>query len=161
MLDASSRGGEAAVLLTRAIAISGLPFGERANDRPAGDRAAGDRAAGDSSGDRAAPTEQGSASGEAYDWRPFRPGIEIVRLYTAPSGHSSALLRYAPGAKLARHSHIGFEHILVLSGTQIDDNGEHPAGTLLVHPPGTAHSVSTQTGCTVLAIWEKPVVFLD
>ena len=92
-------------------------------------------------------------------WEPMRPGIEIHRLYRWPTGQSAALLRYAPGASLTPHRHVAFEHIFVLKGTQIDENGLHEAGALLIHPPGTRHSITTRTGCIVLAIWERPVVF--
>ena len=94
-------------------------------------------------------------------WEPFRSGIEIRRIYGAAEAASAALLRYQPGAKLPRHSHKGHEHILVLRGSQIDDNGEHVVGTLLIHPPGTSHAVYSPNGCIVLAIWEKPVHLSD
>lgn len=91
-------------------------------------------------------------------WEPFRPGVEIHRLYPAePDGAAAALLRYQPGASVPHHCHTGFEHILVLSGSQTDDNGTYPAGTLVVNPPGTRHTVSSTDGCIVLAIWAKPI----
>lgn len=91
-------------------------------------------------------------------WEAFRPGVEIHRLYPPePDGAAAALLRYQPGASVPRHLHTGFEHILVLSGSQIDDNGTYEAGTLVVNPPGTRHTVSSPEGCIVLAIWAKPV----
>ena len=34
------------------------------------------------------------------------------------------------------------------------------AGTLIINPPGTQHSVVSEAGCIVLAIYEKPVKFL-
>ena len=96
------------------------------------------------------------------EWEPFRQGIEIRRIYGgAPAAASAALLRYQPGAQLPRHWHQGYEHILVLRGSQIDDNGEHTAGTLLIHPPGTSHAVRSPGGCIVLAMWEKPVHLAD
>ncbi len=93
-------------------------------------------------------------------WEAFRDGIEICRLHSEPDGSSSALLRYAPGARLGRHRHVGYEHIIVLRGSQIDDDGEHPAGTLLIHAPGSCHAIVSPDGCIVLAIWEKGVQFL-
>lgn len=93
-------------------------------------------------------------------WERLRDGIEIARLYvTHESGPSAALLRYAPGARLQRHVHTGFEHIYVLTGSQIDDRGEHCAGALLIHGPGTSHTIASPRGCVVLAFWEKPVRF--
>ena len=95
---------------------------------------------------------------DRHDWQPFKAGIEIHVLYrTHAEGISAALLRYAPGARLQRHYHAGYEHILILSGSQIDDHGEHHAGTLLIHPPGTTHAIVSPRGCVVLAVWEKPV----
>jgi len=89
------------------------------------------------------------------EWEPFRPGIDIHWIYRAPEGASAALLKYASGASLGRHTHVGYEHILVLRGSQIDENGEHERGTLLIHPAGTSHSIHSPNGCIVLAIWEK------
>jgi anti-sigma factor ChrR (cupin superfamily) len=91
-------------------------------------------------------------------WQPFREGVEIHRLYgDGVSGPAAALLRYQPGAEVPGHTHGGFEHILVLTGSQTDSNGEHVAGTLVINPPGTGHSVVSDGGCIVLAIWEKPI----
>ena len=91
-------------------------------------------------------------------WEPFRPGVDIYRLYgDGQGGAAAALLRYQPGASVQKHDHTGFEHIFVLSGSQTDQNGEHQAGTLVINPPSTNHSVISHAGCIVLAIWEKPV----
>ena len=92
-------------------------------------------------------------------WMPLRPDVEISRLYAVDGGISSAFLRFAAGAKLSRHCHVGYEHIFILAGSQQDENGVHKPGTMLIHPPGTCHTVSSVSGCLVLAIWEKPVVF--
>jgi anti-sigma factor ChrR (cupin superfamily) len=94
---------------------------------------------------------------EQFPWQPFREGIEIHRLYGDDSGAAAALLRYQPGASVPGHNHEGFEHVLVLSGSQTDSNGEHMSGTLVINPPGTGHSVVSEGGCIVLAIWEKPI----
>ncbi len=99
---------------------------------------------------------------DSIPWQPFRPNVEIYRLYgDGITGPSAALIRFHPGGKVARHTHDGFEHIFVLSGSQLDDNGASAAGTLQVNPPGTTHSISSPSGCVVLAIYEKPVRFLD
>lgn len=91
-------------------------------------------------------------------WSPFHEGIEIHQLYGVPEdGASAALLRYAPGARVPKHKHKGFEHILVLEGSQQDEQAAYLAGTLLINGPGSGHSVASKTGCIVLAIWEKPV----
>jgi anti-sigma factor ChrR (cupin superfamily) len=95
-------------------------------------------------------------------WTPFREGIDIYRLYgDGASGPSAALLRFHPGARVPLHEHGGYEHILVLEGSQVDENSRASAGTLIVNPPQTRHSVLSETGCIVLAIYERPVVFLE
>ncbi|MEG4806245.1 cupin domain-containing protein [Microcoleus sp. F8-D3] len=91
-------------------------------------------------------------------WQPFRDGVEIYRLYgDNQSGSAAALLRYQPGASVPRHAHTGFEHIYVLTGSQTDQNGEYQAGTFVINPPNSNHSVFSQAGCIVLVIWEKPI----
>ncbi len=91
-------------------------------------------------------------------WEPFREGVEIYRLYgEGVQGSAAALIRYAPGASVPRHTHQGFEHILVLSGSQTDQNGVHLKGSLVINPPQSHHSVISESGCIVLAIWEKPI----
>jgi anti-sigma factor ChrR (cupin superfamily) len=94
-------------------------------------------------------------------WLPFRPGIRIHRAHgTGADGKpSAAFLLYEPGARVPRHTHSGFEHVFVLSGSQIDENGEHGAGSFVVNPPGSSHDVISPGGCLVLVIWEAPIVF--
>ena len=99
---------------------------------------------------------------QTLPWKPFRAGVDIYRLYGEQgSGPSAALLRYHPGARVGLHVHGGYEHILVLSGSQVDENSRSETGSLIVNPPGTRHSVFTEGGCIVLAIYEKPVHFLE
>jgi anti-sigma factor ChrR (cupin superfamily) len=94
---------------------------------------------------------------DQFPWQPFREGVDIHRLYGDGQGAAAALLRYQPGARVPGHTHTGFEHIFVLSGSQTDRNGEHRAGTLVINRPGSGHSVVSDQGCIVLAIWEKPI----
>jgi anti-sigma factor ChrR (cupin superfamily) len=98
---------------------------------------------------------------KTLEWKPFRTGVEIARIYTGPDGGSSAaFLRYQPGASIALHVHGGFEHIFILKGSQLDRSGEQHAGTVVVNPPGSTHSVTSPKGCIVLIIWEKPVILV-
>lgn len=96
----------------------------------------------------------------SFVWSDFRPGVEISRLYQDGEGASAALLRYAPGARVPLHEHNGYEHILVLEGEQRDERGTYETGTLLVHGPRTRHSVASDRGCVVLAIWERTVAIV-
>jgi len=94
-------------------------------------------------------------------WQPFCPGVDIYRLYeNGPSGPTAALLRFHPGGRVPLHEHMGYEHIFMLAGEQVDEVSQAAAGALIVNPPGTSHSIVSETGCIVLAIYEKPVKFL-
>ena len=98
---------------------------------------------------------------EEAGWQPFRPGIQIQRLYqNGESGPAAALLRYEPGASVPPHEHEGYEHILILDGAQSDEHGSYPAGSFVVNRPHTLHGVASEAGCVVLIIWERGVHFL-
>ncbi len=96
---------------------------------------------------------------EAADFEPFRKGVTIHHILRGEP--SIALLRYEPGARVPRHRHQGLETILVLEGTQIDDNGVYPAGAMMANPEGSEHSVWSETGCVVLIQWNRPVLILE
>lgn len=98
---------------------------------------------------------------DEIEWQAFGEGVEIHRLYgDGVSGPTAALIRFNKAGKVRLHEHAGYEHILVLAGSQVDQNGPVHAGTLVINPPGTRHSIVSESGCIVLAIYEKPVVFL-
>ncbi len=97
---------------------------------------------------------------EEAGWEPLRSGVDIRRLYqNGADGPAAALLRYQPGAAVPHHRHRGYEHILVLDGSQSDERGHYPVGTLVINPPGTAHRVWSDAGCVVLIFWERGVPF--
>jgi anti-sigma factor ChrR (cupin superfamily) len=99
---------------------------------------------------------------DSVAWEPFYENVEIHRLYgDGLSGPCAAVLRFAPGGRIPHHEHIGYEHLIMLSGSQRDEQGEIIEGTLAIHPPGTSHGVVSDTGCVVLAIYERPVRMND
>ena len=96
-----------------------------------------------------------------YPWEYFRESVDIYRFYgDGITGPTAALLRYRETSPIPPHVHEGYEHILVLCGSQEDSDGLIEAGTLRVHPPGTVHRGTGFAGCIVLAIYKKPVRFL-
>lgn len=99
------------------------------------------------------------------DFRPLRPGVSMLPLYGEPgvpsTEPSAALLQYEPGASIPAHHHPGYEHIVVLDGSQSDERGTYPRGTCLINPPGSRHAVQSPEGCLVLAIWNQSVEMLD
>jgi anti-sigma factor ChrR (cupin superfamily) len=99
---------------------------------------------------------------EAVPWQPFRDGIDIYRLYgDGVHGPTAALIRFRVEGRIPMHEHQGYEHIFVLSGSQRDQNSTAEAGTLVINPPGTRHSIVSDAGCIVLAIYEQPVRFCE
>ena len=98
---------------------------------------------------------------EDLPWTYFRDGVDVVRLYgDGTTGPTAALIRFRKEARVPVHMHEGWEHIIVLTGSQRDQSGTIYPGTLRIHPPGTYHSVVSEAGCIVLAIYEKPVKFI-
>ncbi|MDB6073360.1 MAG: hypothetical protein JWO89_1000 [Verrucomicrobiaceae bacterium] len=98
---------------------------------------------------------------DELSWTAFREGVDIHRLYgDGITGPTAALLRFNEAAEIPMHVHEGYEHILVLAGSQRDESGVLETGTLRIHAPGTTHRVTGEAGCIVLAIYEKPVSFI-
>jgi gamma-glutamylcyclotransferase (GGCT)/AIG2-like uncharacterized protein YtfP len=48
----------------------------------------------------------------------------------------------------------------MLAGEQVDEVSKAETGSLIINPPGSSHSILSENGCIVLAIYEKPVKFL-
>src|SRR5215210_6320996 len=70
---------------------------------------------------------------EEIPWQPFQRGVDIHRLYgDGKTGPSAALIRFRCAAKISLHIHTGYEHILVLAGTQRDNMSVAIPGTLIV-----------------------------
>ena len=97
----------------------------------------------------------------AVRFEPFRDGVEIARLSGEGDKGETALLRYAPGASVPMHEHTGLETILVLAGSQSDDDGTYRTGDLVLNQPGSRHRVWSDEGCLVLISWAAPVRILE
>lgn len=94
-------------------------------------------------------------------WEPLREGVNISLIYqNATDGARAGFLHYSAGASVPRHIHQGFEHILILHGSQIDGDATYWPGTLVIHAPGSQHNIIAPQGCIALGIWEKPVQFV-
>jgi anti-sigma factor ChrR (cupin superfamily) len=88
-------------------------------------------------------------------WIERRPGIHWKILWE--EGEAKAILmRYAPGATIPRHRHLGDEQIYVLEGSVSDDTGTCTAGNYARRPPGCVHAVTSEKGALVLAITSGP-----
>lgn len=84
------------------------------------------------------------------DWTPSpMPGVDrrMLDRVGREVARATSVVRYAPGSRFERHLHGGGEEIFVLEGVFSDESGDHPAGTYLRHPPGSAHAPFSREGC--------------
>ena len=96
-------------------------------------------------------------------WVPTRfPGVDLKVLMTdKDTGISTALTRFAPGAELPLHEHVGLEQSWILEGSLVDDEGVAKAGNYVWRPGGSRHSAHAPNGCLALTIFMKPNRFHD
>lgn len=65
------------------------------------------------------------------------------------SAKATSIVRYEAGAKFPSHVHELGEEIFVLEGVLSDETGSYPAGTYLMNPPGSSHTLFSEHGCTL------------
>lgn len=91
----------------------------------------------------------------------FRAGIKVHWIERGGQGEPIvAILHYSPGATVPLHRHEGLETIIVLEGSQSDENGEYRAGDVVFNAKGSQHSVWSKDGCVVFVNWDQPVTIL-
>ena len=90
-------------------------------------------------------------------------GISVISLhYDELKGRSTTiLLKFEPGANYPYHNHPAGEEIYVLNGEAILENITLAEGDYLYTPPNFKHSVTTETGCTMLFIVPEEVEILN
>lgn len=78
-------------------------------------------------------------------------GIErrLLERNGAEQARATSIVRYAAGTQFTLHTHELGEEIFVLEGIFSDEHGIYPAGTYIRNPPGSSHSPSSATGCTL------------
>jgi anti-sigma factor ChrR (cupin superfamily) len=98
------------------------------------------------------PRSQIIAVGD-LEWQEYRPGISVKILWQDPTTKRRAqMTRFAPGAQLPRHRHVGDELIFVIEGAVSDESGTVGAGNVGYRPDGCVHTVTARNGATVLAV---------
>jgi len=100
---------------------------------------------------------------EGLPWKPTRwPGIEIkVLMLDEATGMSTSLTRFAPGAALPDHLHIGIEQSYVIEGSLVDHEGACTAGNFVWRKAGSRHNAHSPDGCVVLGFFQQPNKFFD
>ena len=99
----------------------------------------------------------------ALPWKPTQiDGVAMKILIEEPeTGLMTALVRFAPGAKLPPHEHVGIEQSYVIEGSLEDPEGLTTAGNFVWRPAGSRHVAWSPNGALVLAIYQRPNVFLE
>ncbi len=101
------------------------------------------------------------------DWTPTRfPGCEVKVLLKDGSGLMTSIFRFAPGATLTDHEHVGVEQTFLLEGHLIDKEGsaaglEVKKGEFVWREPGSRHSAWSPNGGMTIAMMQVPNRFFD
>ena len=78
------------------------------------------------------------------------------------SGVVTALMKFAPGAKLPDHEHVLIEQTYVLEGSLVCGEGECKAGQFVWRPAGSRHEAwAGAQGGLMLAIFQVPNKFFE
>ena len=86
-------------------------------------------------------------------WQEFQPGISFKILWQDPATKRRAqMTRFAPGAQLPLHRHVGDELIFMIEGAGSDESGTVTAGNVGYRPNGCVHTVTSKNGATVLSV---------
>ena len=90
-------------------------------------------------------------------------GVEMKTLLVdRESGVVTALMKFAPGARLPDHEHVLIEQTYVLEGTLVCGEGECKAGDYVWRPPGSRHEAwAGPQGGLMLAIFQIPNRFYE
>jgi quercetin dioxygenase-like cupin family protein len=74
----------------------------------------------------------------------YQPGISFKILWQDPATkRRTQMARFAPGAQLPLHRHVGDELIHVIEGAVSDESGMVTAGNVGYRPDGCVHTVTS------------------
>jgi anti-sigma factor ChrR (cupin superfamily) len=100
----------------------------------------------------------------ALPWEPTRfRGVEMkTLLIDRETGVLTALMKFAPGARLPDHEHVLIEQTYVLEGSLVCGEGECEAGDYVWRPAGSRHEAwAGARGGLMLAIFQIPNKFYE
>ena len=101
------------------------------------------------------------------EWQKTRfPGCEMKVLLKDDSGLMTSIFRFAPGATLTDHEHVGVEQTYLLDGHLVDSQGpaaglEVKKGEYVWREPGSRHSAWSPKGGMTIAMMQVPNKFFD
>jgi len=90
-------------------------------------------------------------------------GVEMKTLLVdRETGVITALMKFAPGARLPDHEHVLIEQTYVLEGSLLCGEGECKAGDFVWRPPGSRHEAwAGAQGGLMLAMFQVPNRFYE
>ena len=102
------------------------------------------------------------------EWKPLlEDGVDTKGIYVKALRYDeqtkrspTILLKFEAGAKYPYHNHPGGEELFVLEGSVVIAGQTLNAGDYLYTPVDFKHSVTTETGCTLLLVIPEEVVIL-
>jgi anti-sigma factor ChrR (cupin superfamily) len=100
-------------------------------------------------------------------WQKTRfPGCEMKVLLKDASGLMTSIFKFAPGATLTDHEHVGVEQTYLLDGHLVDKEGpaagiEVKRGEFVWREPGSRHSAWSPQGGMTIAMMQVPNKFFD
>ena len=97
-------------------------------------------------------------------WEPTRfQGVEMkTLLIDRETGVLTALMKFAPGARLPDHEHVLIEQTFVLEGSLVCGEGECKAGDFVWRPAGSRHEAwAGAQGGLMLAMFQIPNKFYE
>ena len=119
-------------------------------------------------GDEAADQHSHLVRPQHMEWQTTRfPGCEAkTLLFDRGTGLMTALMRFAPGAVLPDHEHVGIEQSYVIEGTLVDKEGPAQgiacrAGEFIWREAGSRHAAWCPEGALILAIFQVPIKFFE
>jgi anti-sigma factor ChrR (cupin superfamily) len=85
------------------------------------------------------------------------PGVRKRVLWEDTTGAKALILEIDAGASFTELDvhHPGPEEVFVVSGTFNDGVQDHPAGSFLHHPTGTAHVPQSKDGCVLFVFFPE------
>jgi anti-sigma factor ChrR (cupin superfamily) len=101
------------------------------------------------------------------EWQKTRfPGCEVKVLLRDQSGLMTSIFKFAPGATLTDHEHVGVEQTYLLDGHLVDKEGaaagiEVKKGEFVWREPGSRHSAWSPKGGMTIAMMQVPNKFFD
>ncbi|WP_196139932.1 ChrR family anti-sigma-E factor [Aliikangiella sp. G2MR2-5] len=97
---------------------------------------------------------------QTFDWKRLTSKIFKAEIDLQDEGMTIELLRFAPNAKIPKHTHQGEEFTLVLDGSFRDSMGEYREGEFVVQDQTTEHQpIAGKDGCICLAVTNAPLKF--